>query len=204
MTDRAFLPRCLAAVTALTFSFSLGCATALADGPVAVSCDGFIPGYDGPGSKRQCVEADVSDGTETWRTRQILVADKDFFMRVNYIESGYKTYLPQKQLPEIVQDQGRFSATTDWQDPRSILGLDVAVFVGVLKGSNFAGLCGVFSRYSGDPGNQYDSSKGPAFKRHVFGYYCALPESLTADQRGEGFYAILQDVITKLRLPPAE
>jgi len=177
---------------------------ARADEPVAVSCDGFIPGYDGPGTHRQCVEADVSDGTETMKVHQMMVADKDFFMLVNYIEGGYKTYLPQKRLPEIVQDQRRFSATTDWQDPRSILGLDVAVFVGVLKGSQFPSQCGIFSRYSGDPGGQYDSSRGPAFKNHVFGYYCALPESLASDQRGEGFYAILQDVIAKLRLPPAD
>ena len=179
-------------------------ARAVADEPTVVPCDGFLLGYDGPVKQRQCLIADVHDGTQTMKTHQMMLVDHAFFVLVNYIESGFKTYLPIRKLDEIAQDSRLFSETGDWLEPRRILGLEVAVFNGILKGRQYPDVCAIFSRYSGDPGNQYDSTLGPAFKNHVVGYYCAVPASLTPEQRGEAFYAIVREVIAKLRLPAAE
>ena len=36
-----------------------------ADDPVAVSCDGFVIGYQGPAKQRGCVIVKVEEGTQT-------------------------------------------------------------------------------------------------------------------------------------------
>jgi hypothetical protein len=175
-----------------------------ADEPAPVSCDGFPISYAGGAKQRQCLVANVADGIQTMQTHQLMVVDRAFFLLVNYIESGYKTYLPEHKLDEIVEDSRLFAGTADWLTPQSIQGIDVAVFSGMLKGRQYPDVCAIFSRYSGNPGNDYDSSFGPAFKNHVVGYYCVVPASLAVEQRGEGFYSVVQGVIAQLRLPPVE
>ncbi len=175
-----------------------------ADEPAAVSCDGFLPGFDGEAKEKTCVIANVQDGTTTTNTRQLVVLDHAFFMIVLYDQAGYKTQLPEHSLEQIIDESHMFSAAGDWQTPQTIQGLDVAVFNGVLKGRKSSDICAVFSRYSGSPGNDYDSSFGPAFKNHVFGFYCAVPVSVAPEQQGEGFYSVVQGVIAQLRLPAAE
>jgi len=177
---------------------------AIADQPVVVSCDGFALGYDGQAHQRKCMTAEVSDGTQTMKSQELIVIDQRFFLLVNFIDSGYRTYLSERSLPDMAEDGKLFRSTTDWQQKQSILGLDVAAFTGVLKGTQSDNECAIFSRYSGNPGNQYDSSLGPAYKKHVVGYYCVVPDSLTPAQQAEGFYPLVQAVLAKLRLPAAE
>jgi hypothetical protein len=177
---------------------------ARAQEPQAVPCEGFVIGYDGPAKQRSCVVVDVEQGTQTYKSSQLTVIDHAFFILTYYIESGFKTYLPQHTLQEMTDSSRVFDQTGDWREPRTIQGFDVAVFNGVLKGRQIPSICAVISRYSGDPGNQVDYSLGPGFKNHFTGYYCAVAESLTPAQQGDGFYAVVQDVIGKLRLPPID
>jgi len=178
-------------------------AAARAHDPVAVSCDGFVLGYQGPAKQRGCVVVKVEEGTQTYTSSQLTVIDHEFFILMYYIESGFKTYMPLHTLQEMTEDSKVFGATGDWLQQRSILGFDVAVFNGALKGREIPSLCAIFSRYSGDPGNQVDYTMGPGFKNHVVGYYCAVTASLPPEQQGEGFYAVVQNVIGQLVVPPA-
>jgi hypothetical protein len=174
-----------------------------ADDPVAVSCDGFVIGYQGPAKQRGCVIVKVDEGTQTYTSSQLTVIDHAFFILMYYIESGFKTYMPLHTLQEMTEDSKVFGATGDWLQQRSILGFDVAVFNGALKGRAIPSLCAIFSRYSGDPGNQVDYTMGPGFKNHLVGYYCAVTASLMPEQQGEGFYSVVQNVIGQLVVPPA-
>ena len=112
--------------------------------------------------------------------------------------------MPLHTLQEMTEDSKVFGATADWQPQQSILGFDVAVFSGALKGREIPSLCAIFSRYSGDPGNQVEYSMGPGFKNHLVGYYCAVPASLMLEQQGVGFYSVVQNVIGQLTVPPAD
>ena len=179
-------------------------AGAEAQDPQAVPCEGFIIGYDGPAKQRSCVIVQVNQGVQTYKSSQLTVIDHAFFILTYYIESGYKTYLPQHTLEEMTDSSRIFGQTGDWREPQTIQGFDTAVFTGVLKGRQIPSLCAVISRYSGDPGNQVDYSLGPGFKNHFTGYYCAVIQSLTPEQQGDGFYALVRDVIGKLRLPPID
>jgi hypothetical protein len=179
-------------------------AGARAEDPVAVSCDGFVIGYQGPAKQRGCVIVNVEEGTQTYKSSQLTVIDHAFFILMYYIESGFKTYMPLHTLQEMTEDSKVFGATGDWQPQRSILGFDVAVFNGALKGREIPSVCAIFSRYSGDPGNGVDYTLGPGFKNHVVGYYCAVTASLTPEQQGEGFYAVVQNVIGQLTVPPVD
>ena len=198
---RAWKLPVLAAVTlaAVTISAELH-----AQEPQAVSCDGFVIGYDGPAKQRSCVIVNVEQGTQTYKSSQLTVIDHAFFILTYYIESGYKTYLPQHTLQEMTDSSRVFDQTGDWREPRTILGFDVAVFNGVLRGRQIPSLCAVISRYSGDPGNTVEYTLGPGFKNHFTGYYCAVTEALTPEQQGDGFYSLVQDVVSKLRLPPVD
>ena len=188
----------------LAFAAAMLPAGAEAQDPQAVPCEGFIIGYDGPAKQRSCVIVQVNQGVQTYKSSQLTVIDHAFFILTYYIESGYKTYLPQHTLQEMTNSSRVFDQTGDWQEPRTILGFDVAVFDGVLRGRQIPSLCAVISRYSGDPGNTVEYTLGPGFKNHFTGYYCAVTEALTPEQQGDGFYSIVQDVVSKLRLPPTD
>ena len=138
---------------------------ARADDPVAVSCDGFVIGYQGAAKQRGCVVVKVDEGTQTYTSSQLTVIDHAFFILMYYIESGFKTYMPLHSLQEMTEDSKVFGTTGDWLQQRSILGFDVAVFNGALKGREIPSTCAVFSRYSGDPGNQVGLYDGPRASR---------------------------------------
>lgn len=184
---------------------SLMCPAALrAQEPQSVPCDGFVIGYGGEAKQRSCVIVKVDQGTDTYKSSQLTVIDHTFFILMYYVESGYKAYLPQHSLQEMTDDSRIFSGAGRWQEPQNIQGFEVAVFDGVLKGRDLPSLCAVYSRYSGDPGNMIDQSRGPGFKNHLVGYYCAVTDSVPPEQQGSGFYAVVKDVIAKLQVPPVE
>jgi hypothetical protein len=177
---------------------------ARAQEPVAVSCDGFVIGYDGPAKQKGCVVVDVEQGPQTYKSSQLTVIDHTFFILMYYIESGFRSYLPEHGLREMTNSSNVFAQTGDWQAQRTIQGFEAAVFTGVLKGRQIPSICAVISRYSGTPGRDVDQSLGPGYKDHLTAYYCAVAESLTPEQQGAGFYELVRDVIGRLRVPPAE
>jgi hypothetical protein len=61
----------------------------------------------------------------------------------------------------------------------------------------------LFVRYTGSAGN-YEFDGGPGTRNATTGMYCADPGFLTPAQQKEGFYNVAEQVIAKLRLPPAD
>ena len=81
---------------------------------------------------------------------------------------------------------------------RFIGGLEVVAFNAVDKGDDYEMICAMFVRYYGQP-SVYNVGGA---KNTIYGVYCAEPGMLTPDQQGTGFYAVMDEVIAKIRLPP--
>jgi hypothetical protein len=183
------------------FAIVLAAAIAAAAPALAgeVSCSGFALGYDGPAKKTTCRSEDDSTGSMESRTDEIEVIDQAFNLWVSYHHTGLRTYIPSHTVMELLRGSS-FAQVEVLGISRSVRGFDTVAFTTVPSGKNYKLLCALFARYSGNPGN-YEFDGGPGTRNAVIGTYCADPGFLTPAQQGDGFYGVVEQTISKLRLP---
>jgi hypothetical protein len=167
-----------------------------------VSCEGFVLGYDGPAKKKVCAAEDTSTGNLESQSKTLQVTDQTFSLFVSYDHTGMRTYIPSHPVEDLLRDSS-FTHVQKWGVSRNIRGFQVIAFNGVGKGDDFELTCALFARYTGNPGN-YEFDAGPGTRNAVIGVYCADPGFLTPAQQKEGFYGVIDGMIARLRLPPAD
>jgi hypothetical protein len=165
-----------------------------------VSCDGFALGFDGPAKKKTCTVEDNSTADLELETKILDVTDQTYSLWVTYDHAGMRTYIPAHSVTDLLRGSSSFTHVEQWGVSRSIRGFDVVAFNGVLKGANYELTCGLFARYSGNPGN-YEFDGGPGTRNATTGLYCADPGYLSPAQEKTGFYDVVEKVIAKLHLP---
>jgi len=162
-----------------------------------VSCEGFILGYDGEAKSKTCSAKDNTDHDLVWETKDIDVVDQTFSLWVRYRHAGTGTYFHRRSIEELLAGTS-FTHVQKWGVSRFIGGMEVVAFNGVDKGDDYEMTCAMFARYYGQA-NVYNVS---GTKDTIYAIYCAEPGMLTPDQQGTGFYAVMDQVIAKIRLPP--
>jgi len=167
-----------------------------------VSCDGFALGYDGEAKKKTCTVEDNSSANLELETKVLRVSGQTFSLWVSYDHAGMRTYIPSHSVEELLRG---FSFTNVQQlgVVRHLQGFEVIAFSGIPKGDNFLVTCALFARYTGNPGN-YEFDGGPGTRNATMGIYCADPGFLTPAQQKEGFYDVANEVLGKLKVPPAD
>jgi hypothetical protein len=168
-----------------------------------VSCDGFALGYTGEAKEKKCSVEDTSTGGLDSQAKILDVVDQTFSLYIEYQTSGFRTYMPAHSATELASGLTGFDRLDPLGAERQVRGFDVYAFKGVPKGKDYALICALFSRYSGNPGN-YEFPGGPGAKNMLYGVYCADPGFLTPAQQGAGFYTMVDLVISKLRLPSSD
>ena len=116
---------------------------------------------------------------------------------VTYRHAGSGTFFHRRPVEQLLA-RSSFKHVQKWGVSRFIGGLEVVAFNAVDKGDDYEMTCAMFARYYGQPGVY----NGGGVKNAIYGIYCAEPGMLTPDQQGIGFYAVMDEVIAKIRLPP--
>jgi len=175
-------------------------AFAAADEVSPVSCDGFALGYDAPALQKTCEYGETSRGQTSWKTSRLQQRGDTYRLEVTYLQSGFRTYMVGHSVTEELGQLAAsgFQHVVTIGDARNMRGFEAIAFNA--DEANARMTCGLFVRFSGNPGN-YEFPGGPGSKNRTWGLYCSRQEYLSQPERGEGFYGLLEQVIAKLHVP---